>query len=142
MAKSPSHVLDMIKTSLVKITGVLLTTHNILWYFLCSLHVLQILLLLPANHHTSCCPEKLHLPVKRDMTGWLPNYGSLIWITCMGRAQGYSTNTVCVCVCVLPQNCCLNSISKQAAALKLNIMKQTVRVHYRQASSFNQAWLE
>ena len=37
-----------------------------------------------------------------------------------------------VCVCVLPQNCCLNSIitkSKQVAALKLGNLRQTVALY-------------
>ena len=41
---------------------------------------------------------------------------------------GYSTWFVCVCV--LPQNCCLNSIiskSKQAASHKLGNLRQTVQ---------------
>ena len=41
---------------------------------------------------------------------------------------GYST----LCVCVLPQNCCLNSIitkSKQVAALKLGNLRQTAALY-------------
>ena len=37
-----------------------------------------------------------------------------------------------LCVCVLPQNCCLNSIitkSKQVAALKLGNLRQTVALY-------------
>ena len=40
--------------------------------------------------------------------------------------------TVCVYVCVLPQNCCLNSIiskSKQAAAPKLDSLIQKVALY-------------
>ena len=36
---------------------------------------------------------------------------------------------LCVCVCVLPQNCCLSSIiskSKQAASHKLGNLRQTM----------------
>ena len=45
---------------------------------------------------------------------------------------GGEYSTLCVCVCVLPQNCCLNSIitkSKQVAALKLGNLRQTVALY-------------
>ena len=44
------------------------------------------------------------------------------WIITLARVGGgYSSQFVCVCVCVLPQNWCLNSIiskSKEATVLK------------------------
>ena len=49
-------------------------------------------------------------------------------VTLARMGGGYST----LFVCVLPQNCCLNSIitkSKQVAALKLGNLRQTVALY-------------